>query len=98
MATVDEYRAAFDQRETARAQVQALGAKFQAAGETLQDPERVYLTDPGPTRKIVHLLNEADVPSWSQIAEAMQRFRAAEEAFFAIDRALPEEERRQLTP
>ena len=97
MVTVDDYRAAHDRRETARAQVQALGAKLHAAGETLHDPERVYLIDPGPTRKIVHLLRESDVPTWAQIAAAMEDFRQAEEAFFAIDRALPEEQRRHLT-
>jgi hypothetical protein len=101
VATFDEYFAARDRRDSARAQVQELSTRLREVADLLQSPELVQLNEPTQmriSRPIPYTLDESKVPTWPQIADAFRAFFRAEDDYRFIESSLSPAQRRRLTP
>ncbi len=101
MPTLDEHAAARERRNRARAQVLDLRTRLRKAADLLQNPEDVRVNEPATMRvqrSIPHLLDESNVPTWPQIADALRASLRAEDDYLVIDSSLSPEQRRHLSP
>jgi hypothetical protein len=100
MPTTDEYYAARDERDGARAQLDAVAQKLSALASTLRDPRGVRLNErtayagPPPNHIIV---DRDDLVSWDRVEAAVRAFTQADDSFRRIDSNLTPDQRRQIS-
>lgn len=98
--TLDEYFAASQRRDNARAQILAIAHKLQNMASLLQTPENVRVNERVTlrvSRSIPYTLDESEVPSWPQIADALRNFLHADDDFLSMESKLSPEQRRQIS-
>lgn len=99
MVTLDEYATVKDGRDSARAQVVNLGSRLRQVADLLQNPERVRVNEQTIMRvgrSIPHVLDESELPTWSQIADALRSFHRAEDGYLVADSSLSPDQRRHV--
>jgi hypothetical protein len=99
MPTLEEYFAARDTRDGARAQLDAIAQKLSALAATLRDPRGVRLNEvtgyAGPPPNHISVDRDALV-SWDQLEAAVRAFTQADDAFRRMDANLTPEQRRNI--
>jgi hypothetical protein len=99
VATTDEYFAARDQRDGAKAELEAIAQRLSDLASTLHDPRGVRLNEktaykgPPPNHRIV---DRDDLVPWDRLEAAVRAFTRADDAFRRIDADLTLDQRRQL--
>ncbi len=99
MASLSEYTAAKKRRDSARDHVLELSNKLRRVADLLQNPESVQLNEETEMRFLRpsrYLPDESQIPTWSQIAEALRVFLRAEDEYRSIYSSLPADQRQQL--
>lgn len=101
MVSLDDYAAARDRRDSAEAQVVALGAKLRHLADLLQHPELVRINEPVTIRverTFPYILDASEVPTWPQIADALRVFLGAQDDYLLTDSLLSPEQRQHVRP
>ncbi len=99
VVSLDEYAAARSRRDSARARVVALSDKLRYLADRLQHPEDVRTnaqTLMRVGRDFPYVLDEPDVPTWPEIADAIRAFISAEDDYLMADSSLSPDQRRYL--
>ncbi len=99
MVTLDEHAAARERRDGARSRVLALSNKLHQVADLLQNPESVRINEPATMRvgrPTPHTIDQSDLPTWSQVADALRAFLQAEDDYLVIDSSLSADQRRHV--
>jgi hypothetical protein len=81
--------------------VLSLSTRLRRVADLLQNPEQVRVNEQAVMRigrNIPQALDESDVPSWSEIADALRASLRAEDEFLEVDSSLSADQRRHLRP
>jgi hypothetical protein len=100
MSSTDEFYAARDERERARAHLDSFAQKLSALANTLRNPQGVRLNEmtaysgPPPNHIIV---DQSDLVTWQQLESVIRAFTRADDTFRRIDSNLTSDQRRQIS-
>jgi hypothetical protein len=100
LSSIEEFYAARDERNRARAHLDAMAGKLEALGNTLRDQRGVRLNEmtsysgPAPNHIIV---DKSELVRWEDLELAVRAYTRADDRFRRLHASLTADQRRQIS-